>query len=251
MPILPPVYGWKPDVKDHRDLVMTFDAVDLSTLPQVVDLRSSCSLVEDQSALGSCTANATAGALEYLEIKDKINSFENFSRLFIYYNMRAITGETNIPCGGSLRNALKAVADSGSCDEKIWNYDVLKFADRPIDAAYEDAAKHKITEYSRLESFPDMLQCLASGFPFVFGFSVYESLERPQMAQTGILSLPQPGEMFLGGHAVLCVGYDIKAETVLVRNSWGSHWGQGGYFTMPFAYIGDSNLACDFWTIRR
>jgi C1A family cysteine protease len=95
-----------------------------------------------------------------------------------------------------------------------------------------------------------MRQCLAEGYPFVFGFSVYEAFESEDVARTGKLNLPKRGEKQLGGHAVMAVGYDDSTKRALVRNSWGRNWGTKGYFTMPYDYISDDNLADDFWTIR-
>jgi len=92
--------------------------------------------------------------------------------------------------------------------------------------------------------------CLAEGYPFVFGFTVYESFESPAVAKTGVLDMPKPQEKTLGGHAVMAVGYDDKAKRFLVRNSWGSDWGLKGYFTIPYDYLDSRNLADDFWTIR-
>ena len=245
-------YGWKRDKVDVRDKVMRFKAVDLSTLPPKVDLRDKCSPVEDQASLGSCTANATAGALEYLENKVGSGSFENFSRLFVYYNTRVLGKTVHEDSGGSLRDSVKSVVRVGACDELIWAYDISKFTIRPSLACYRNAKPHKIVDYHRIDGgLSDLLQCLAEGYPFVFGFSVFSEFEGPQVASTGVLNLPAPDETFQGGHAVCAVGYDMDAKTVLVRNSWGSNWGQGGYFTMPFAYISNPNLASDFWTLRK
>ena len=94
-----------------------------------------------------------------------------------------------------------------------------------------------------------MLNCLADGFPFVFGFTVYESFETLKVAQTGIVPMPKKSERTLGGHAVMAIGYDQKQKHFIVRNSWGPQWGQAGYFTMPYAYL--ETLASDFWTIRQ
>jgi C1A family cysteine protease len=112
--------------------------------------------------------------------------------------------------------------------------------------------KERVSQYLRLTpaSVP-LLTCLASGFPFVFGFSVYESFESSAVAQSGIANLPRPSERLVGGHAVCAVGYDQSEGRFLVRNSWGAQWGMGGYFTMPYQYLTDPMLAADFWTIRK
>jgi C1A family cysteine protease len=105
--------------------------------------------------------------------------------------------------------------------------------------------------YQRL--LPNLNQlkgCLALGYPFVFGFSVYESFESATVARTGKVPMPKPREALLGGHAVLTVGYDDVEERFLMRNSWGASWGMAGYFTMPFDYLVDPNLCDDFWTVK-
>src|SRR5262249_38413268 len=105
--------------------------------------------------------------------------------------------------------------------------------------------------YLRLQNLREMKQCLADGFPFVFGFSVYESFESPQVARTGIMPMPSRSEKLLGGHAVMAVGYDDETDKLFVRNSWGTKWGEKGYFWMPYAYLENPGLARDFWTIRK
>lgn len=245
--------GWKKDEYDMRDKVMTFAAISLDELPKRVDLRNQCSPVENQTTLGSCTANATVGALEYLEMKDGVfdEATENYSRLFVYYNTRVAQNTVDIDSGGTLRESVKSVAEFGTCEELKWVYDISKFKVKPSDECYIAALAHRITEYRRLETFPDMLKCLADGFPFVFGFMVYSEFEGPTVAKTGILNMPSSTEICMGGHAVLAVGYDMDKKTVMVRNSWGENWGQGGYFEMPFTYISNPIYAQDFWTIRR
>jgi C1A family cysteine protease len=150
-----------------------------------------------------------------------------------------------------LRNGIKTLAKQGVCSEKKWPYVISKFTAKPSAACYREALQHQITSYHRIATLDEMRTCLAEGFPFVFGFTVYEAFESQQVAQTGVLQMPQPGERSLGGHAVLGVGYDDLTKRIIVRNSWGPGWGQHGYFTMPYGYLSDRNLSDDFWTIRR
>ena len=108
-----------------------------------------------------------------------------------------------------------------------------------------------VTSYMRVpQTQAQIQQCLADGYPVVFGFTVYESFESDVVARTGVVPMPGKREKVLGGHAVVCVGYDRSKKAFLVRNSWGTSWGQGGYFWMPFAYLTNNNLADDLWTVR-
>jgi C1A family cysteine protease len=116
---------------------------------------------------------------------------------------------------------------------------------------YADALPATISSYQRLQSINDMLQCLAAGFPFVFGFTVYDAFESADVAKTGILNMPAKTEKPLGGHAVMAVGYDQSAARFLVQNSWWSGWGRAGRFTIPFPYLASRTLSDDFWTLRK
>jgi C1A family cysteine protease len=172
------------------------------------------------------------------------------SRLFIYYNERAIEGTVGSDSGAMIRDGIKSVAKLGVCDEPTWPYDITRFTDQPPKQAYRDASKHQATVYRRvLGAVHQMQGRLASGYPFVFGFSVYESFMSEQVAKTGEVPLPTRGEQLIGGHAVVAVGYDDSIQRFIVRNSWGSKWGMKGYFTMPYAYLTDPQLASDFWAI--
>ena len=249
-PTRKPVYGWQPDLPDHRDYLYGALRRMPAALPAMIDLRKSCSPVEDQSDLGSCTANALAGALEYLMIKDKI-PYIDMSRLFIYYNERVIENSVKTDSGAMIRDGIKSLAKQGACSEKNWPYITSKFAAKPTRACYIEGLNHQILAYARINSLDELRACLADGFPVVFGFSVYEGFESPQVAKSGILNMPTSSEKLLGGHAVLAVGYDDAAKRIIVRNSWGTGWGQKGYFTMPYDYVANRNLADDLWTIRR
>ncbi|MDE1920892.1 MAG: C1 family peptidase [Candidatus Omnitrophica bacterium] len=242
-----PVYGWVPDRPDHRDYLYSAIAPKIK-LPSRVDLRSEDSPIENQGRLGSCTANALAGNLQFLE---EINgkSYKDLSRLFIYYNERSIEGTVGYDSGAMIRDGIKSLAKYGVCPESAWPYDISQFTRKPATACYKEALKRRIVSYHRLATLSEMLNCLADGFPFVFGFSVYESFESPKVAQTGIVPMPKRSEKVLGGHAVMAAGYDQKQKRFIVRNSWGTQWGQAGYFTMPYAYL--ETLADDFWTIRQ
>jgi len=243
-------YGWLPDLPDNRDHIYGAVRKIPAKLPAQVDLRPGCPKVEDQGDLGSCTANALAGALEYLMKKDKIK-FSDMSRLFIYYNERVMENSAKTDSGAMLRDGIKTLAKQGACSEKSWPYDITKFAKKPSKACFAEALDYQILSYARLNALDEMRACLADGFPFVFGFSVYDGFETQQVAKSGVLDMPAPGERMLGGHAVLAVGYDDKSKRIIVRNSWGPKWGQKGYFTMPYEYVEDRNLSDDFWTIRR
>jgi len=244
-------YGWTPDLPDQRDRIYSAPQRVLGALPPSVDLRSACPPVVDQGELGSCTANAIAGALQFDQMKQKLDDVFPPSRLFIYYNERVIEHTVNEDAGAMIRDGIKSVAKEGAPHETLWPYNIAAFRTRPAPAAYKDAAKHRAILYQRLTPTLEQLKgCLASGFPFVFGFSVYESFESQAVAKSGRTPMPTSKEKQLGGHAVLAVGYDDAVKRFIIRNSWGPKWGLAGYYTMPYAYLTDGSLADDFWTIK-
>ena len=243
-------YGWNPDVPDQRDFLYAAPAPYQSNTPPSVDLSGECPPPYDQGQLGSCTANAIAGAIEFDQKKANLTEFTP-SRLFIYFNERTMENTVNSDAGGQLRDGIKSVATLGAPPETDWPYDIGAFSKKPSPAAFSDAKQHLVVLYQRLiQELGTLKGCLASGFPFVFGFTCYESFEGPEVAKTGVLAMPKSGEKVVGGHAVLCVGYDDTAQQFTIRNSWGTSWGQGGYFKMPYAYLTNARLATDLWTIR-
>ena len=244
-------YGWQPDVPDHRDHLYAAPIVHLAKLPSKADLREHCPPVYDQGQLGSCTANAIGAAIQFERRKQKLKPDFTPSRLFIYYNERVMEHSVASDSGAQIRDGIKSVAKQGDCPEKEWQYTIEKFTDKPSKKCYQDAVKYKAVQYQRvLQVLNQMKGCLASGYPFVFGFTVYSEFEGDAVAKSGVLDMPTPKEKSMGGHAVMAVGYDDKTQRFIVRNSWGDKWGQKGYFTMPYSYLTDSNLADDLWTIR-
>lgn len=241
-------YGWIPDVPDQRDYPYTQLAAAPPILPSSVDLRSHCSPIENQGELGSCTSCALVGNLEFLK------NFEeqkiNFSKLFLYYNERAIRKAVESDSGASLRDGIKSLVKEGCCKETLWPYHQEDFAKKPDSKAYEDALRYQITKYFRLQTIQEMKHTLSQGFPFVFGFAVYESFESEEVKKTGKVPLPLKTERFCGGHAVMAVGYKDETQQLIVRNSWGCVWGDHGYFYLPYEYYTNLHLASDFWTVR-
>jgi len=242
-------YGWKPDIPDFRDF--RYGGIARAVyLPTKVDLRKTCSPVEDQGQLGSCVGNSVIGCLEFLQ-KKNLDFVTDLSRLFAYYNARLLDGTTQIDSGAYIRSGIKGLAKYGVCTEEQWPYIISKFAKKPTAKCYTAAKAKAIISYHRIETLNDMLSCLAEGYPFVFGFAVYDYFESATMARTGILKMPTANEQMLGGHAVMAVGYDQTKKRILVRNSWGVNWGLKGYFWMPYDYINSRDLADDMWTIRK
>jgi hypothetical protein len=249
-------YGWVRDVPDQRDQQFLALNETLAALPPRIDLRPQCPAVYQQGKLGSCTANAIAGGMEFDLRKQGRPTFTP-SRLFIYYNERVMEDSVDSDPGAQLRDGIKSVRLYGACPEREWPYIIARFRRKPTARCYSDAKRYEAVSYKSVQqSLTQMQGCLAEGYPFVFGFSVYMSFESQQVATTGVVDLPKPGEPGAGeqgqpaGHAVLAVGYDNAGSRFIVRNSWGSSWGMAGYFTMPYEYLLDRRLADDFWTIR-
>lgn len=263
--------GWLPDPPDARDLNLrsarvrdrlgqlgaslgrgvsgTSRGLHSHAGQVLVDLRQWCSPIEDQGQIGSCTAQAVVGALEYLQRKlgaDHVDA----SRLFLYRVTRRFLGWEHLgDTGAFLRSTMKALRLFGSPPERYWPYVEAAWDDEPDAFAYAFAQNFKSLEYFRLDT--DVVQlksCLDSGLPFAFGFSCFESLDAPEVTATGLIPYPLARERNTGGHAVLAVGY--TQSHVIIRNSWGAAWGDDGYGYLPWSYFDPvAPLASDCWAL--
>jgi C1A family cysteine protease len=252
-------YDWRPDTPDFRDKRYKITAP--LPLPDRVDLRPKMPPVVNQGDIGSCTSNALAGCLEYLQQQElgrpgkeaheySPDEFYGVSRLFIYWNERDLEGTLTEDAGGEIRDGIKSLWQKGACRESLWDYSRRNLFRRPTTEAFIEASGYVISSYERCNSLYQMKAALAEGFPVAFGFMVYESFESDEVARTGKMPMPRDNERDLGGHAVCAVGYDDHAQILIVRNSWGTDWGDAGYFYMPMDYIEQPDLSDDYWVIR-
>jgi len=263
--------GWERDLPDFRDFtVQSPDVKEIRSkssrlkkvakaVPGSVDLREWCSPIEDQGDLGSCTANAGAGLLEYYQ-RRAFGKYLNGSRLFLYKAARNLLGWTGDQ-GAYLRTTMKAMALFGAPPESHWPYDVAQFDVEPPAFCYAFAQNYQALKYYRLDpagqstskTLDVLKENLAASLPVMFGFTVYSSIP-PLGDGKGEIPFPKPGESVEGGHAVVAVGYDNKKTiggdngAILIRNSWGTDWGVAGYGWLPYSYV-EAGLAVDFWSL--
>jgi C1A family cysteine protease len=245
--------GTTRDRHDPRDHVHEPPARFVRNPPQRVDLRPHMPPVYNQGHLNSCSANAIAAALWFEErYHHRRPRNPSPSRLFIYYNERAIEGVLAHNDPVSLRDGYKTVARDGVCSERMWPYEVHRFQKRP-DARCREAAKaHRAVRYARVaQTLGSMRACLAAKRPFAAGFAVHRTFTSRLVRHTGVVPIPTHLDPGLGGHAMLVVGYFEDSRHFIVRNSWGRAWGDGGYCYMPYHYLLDPDLAWDFWTVSK
>jgi len=251
--------GWKRDLPDFRDYHPEHPAVSAVLTKSKtfvgaginraasVDLSSWCSPVENQGDLGSCTANAAAGLVEWFQRK-AFGKHVDMSRLFLYKVIRDLLGVTG-DTGGYLRTAMQALVMFGAPPEKNWPYVISKFDQEPSAFLYALAENYKALKYYRLTpvkgvtQLDTLLNTLAGGMPFMFGFTVYSSI-----SNNALIPFPGPKDTVEGGHAIMAVGYDDPKKALKIRNSWGTGWGEKGYGWLPYDYV-TKGLADDFWSL--
>ena len=239
-------YGWRNSNPDHRDKVFAAPCVTLKD----IDMRPRMAPVFDQGHTESCTGNASGAAFEYILQKDHLEIFRP-SRLFIYYNGRLAGNTVDSPdAGATIRDVVASLVKYGAPSEADWPFDPNIVTQRPTDAVYSEAKNHVVKLYASVEqTLESIVAALDSDHPVVFGATLYDSFEGEDTAQTGIVTMPEPSENAVGGHALLIVGVNVAEQQFIVRNSWGAEWGDKGYCYFPFDYILNPNLADDFWVM--
>lgn len=211
----------------------------------IVNLNNKFPPVYDQGILGSCTACALAGMIYYF------HSSLKSSRLFIYYNERKLDNTIPDDVGSTLQNGIECLKKYGACQENEWPYIINKFAIKPPKKCYIYAKKHLVTQAKNIdETFLNMKSFITRGYPFVVGILIYQSFMSNYVSLTGNVPMPDiNNEILLGGHAVICIGYNDNTKQWIMRNSWSKKWGVNGNFYLPYSYLLDPKLAGDMWTI--
>lgn len=256
-------FGWLPDLPDFRDIpAFPHKAVIpgvANRLPMTMDLREKHQFqVNDQGYIGSCVAHAVSSAIEYEKhmrpddpkVSDFLERDRLFpvSRLFLYYEARKVIGMVDEDSGCYIRDAMRVAYNIGAPRETGWSYREDMFAVQPPGWSYRSAPYHKITSYKSVAVDNDEIRlALATGSPVVFGISVFDSFYRGE--NNGIVPMPSYSDEYLGGHAMLIVGYNDSVRRYTVLNSWGPTWGDSGFCYIPYDYIGNRQLGADYWVL--
>ena len=258
---IPKVGGWlpdssQPDASSNVDLVFSDNYGNLLSNSSttavekngIVDLRGWCSPVENQRELGSCVGNSVVGALEFLQIRDGA-PYKDLSRLFVYYNSRLMHRSQEIDGGTYIRLAIGTLSSLGTCSEQKWPYDVSKVFVRPSWGSYREAYANKVGSYYRIvgvgqDRVQQVKAAIQTANPVVFGVSIDKSFLQLSDEEVPTLNRNE----IVGAHAMMICGYDDVKRSFIVRNSWGTTWGSGGYCLMPYSYL-DAGEADDFWVI--
>lgn len=251
-PITKHFFGWKPSLPDNRDWMYSAPFHEIGILPTEVDLRKTgfCQPIVDQGQLGSCTANAISSCHFFAQKKQGKKAFAP-SRLGLYWMERNMEGTVNQDSGAYGRDGFKAIQKYGIWPESMQPYVISKFTKKPSLACFKEGLKHQGLQYFNIPRILQQLQgCLAEGFPFAFGFTVYESFET-NIGRTGIMPLPKHGESVLGGHEVYSGGYKLINNVLyfICANSWNVTFGDLGWFYMPASFMISGNCS-DFNTLR-
>jgi C1A family cysteine protease len=239
--------GWKRDVHDPRDFKLTHAEEALKAYPEEYDMRPQMAPIDDQGSEGSCTSFASLAVIVFT-LAELTGIGRNLSERFQYWVTRLLQGTTDEDSGASIRGAFKAFFKYGFCAARFAPYKAGEWSKEPSQEAFAEAAKHKLETgayYSVQKSEAALKACLAANNPIACGFDVPKSFMSKAMAQSGEMQMPKAGEEWVGGHAVVLVGYG--RDYFICRNSWGKKWGMSGYFKMPKAFVLGQHCS-DFWT---
>jgi len=249
-------FGWTKDTAPEKaPRYASIRQIAAKDIPTTLDLRPEMSPVEDQGPINSCVGQAVVGGLEFLQIKagiPKNKRFLDMSRMWVYYGARKLYNLQNADKGCFIGHAIILVTDTGVVTEKRWPYTYSRLFQQPPKSLYVAAEKKIVRDYYYLwDHTPDDIKAaLAEGYPVIFGTALFTSFRA--VGKDGIVPVPKPGEACIGGHAMLIVGYTDKY--FIVRNSWGTNWGDKGYCYFPFEYFaqnsGAYNPGFDFWMLR-
>lgn len=209
----------------------------------------------DQGQTSSCTGHGSTRGIAYARAKQGM-PYVDLSRLFTYWNARVTEGGEDQDDGASVGDVIAAALKYGDCPYSDLPTDPALVTVQPSPQVFADAIVHKALRATRIYGttpasfdyhFKHCIDVLV--FPVVFGFTVYESFESDEVAETGIVPMPAASEQIVGGHCVVAVAYDDSTKLVTCDNSWGMDWGQEGRFQIPYAYIFDPDMASDFHAI--
>jgi C1A family cysteine protease len=261
MNYVPKLGGWRADasmhdaashadlpyVTSHFENIASQVPAPIREVNGILDLRKWCSPVEDQGHVGSCVGNSVVGALEFLQLRSG-KPLVDLSRLFVYYNARLMNNEADKDAGSFIRMAMGTLSSLGTCSESKWPYDVNSVCVRPSWGSYREAYANKIGSFYKIDATGEDLiynikHALQCQHPVVFGMVV----DMDYMQYAGGI-MPMPGQTRVGGgmHAQMICGYDENNKTLIIRNSWGTWWGEAGYAMVPYEYLLVSE-ANDFW----
>lgn len=246
--------GWRPDTPDFRDrkYAAIKPKISPAKLPTSVSLRSGMPPIIDQEELGCCVGASIASALMYNRMKSKETPEFRPSMMYIYYNARLVEGTINEDAGAEIRTGIKVVNKYGFCSERNWPFVPAKYKQKPPAKAYLAGTLYKAAEYYRMDNskINDLKTCIASGYPFVFGYQTYESGEAADK-NGGKYPMPKTTERSMGGHASVICGYDDSTKMFQIHNSWGTEVADKGYYYIPYDYITNTELSDDFWFIKK
>lgn len=247
MPQVKRKLGLIPQGPDARDIPAKVPEDFLRALPPRKFKITQLPKPFDQGSLGSCTANMILGMVQYLRNRQGLSQ-KIFSRLAQYYWTRVVMGTVNSDSGASIRDTFKTMNKQGAAVEALWPYLVSKFKEKPNAATVADAAKRKTIGYGAVDQTEIAVKTqIAAGNPVGFGFAVWSSFYN--IGKDGLMKMPDVArERIEGYHAVYAYGYDDDEQMVYIRNSWGSGWGLGGDFKMPYKFFFDRAMTFDHWT---